>query len=121
MRPPTCGVTVTDSKAIFLPISSRYFGTSCDVAFTTVTSGGGIVGAACTFCLLQPAMSNSAADAVNAKSFLRRTAVLSAEYMPNPRCKKFSYYGNVANRGTDSTFIANAATSCGTRSPEQVR
>src|ERR1700758_5515279 len=46
MRPPTCGVTVTDSKAAFLPISSRYLGTSCAVAFTTVTNGAGVAGAA---------------------------------------------------------------------------
>ena len=31
IRPPTCGVTVTDSNAAFLTISSRYFGTSCAV------------------------------------------------------------------------------------------
>ena len=45
IRPPTCGVTVTDSNAAFLPISSRYFGTYCAVAFATVTSGGGVAGA----------------------------------------------------------------------------
>ena len=56
----TCGVTVTDSKAAFLPISSRYLGTSCAVALTTVTSGGGMAGgAACTLPLLQAAAVNS--------------------------------------------------------------
>ena len=47
MRPATWGVTVTDSKAPLRPISSRYTGTSRDVAAATVTSGAiGIGGAA---------------------------------------------------------------------------
>jgi hypothetical protein len=36
-------MTLTDSKAKFRPISSRYRGTSCAVAFATVTRGGGKV------------------------------------------------------------------------------
>src|SRR5215469_10616160 len=60
MRPPTCGVTVTDSNAVLCPISSRYFGTSCAVAFTTVTSGGGMAGgAACALLRLQAVLVTS--------------------------------------------------------------
>src|ERR1700676_3907051 len=39
MRPGTCGVTVTDSNAPFRPISSRYVGTSREMARVAVTSG----------------------------------------------------------------------------------
>src|ERR1700719_3721282 len=82
LRPPTCGVTVTDSKAAFLPISSKYFGTSCAVALTTVTSGAGIAGAAaCTLLRLQPAVANRSAAASPSRPYRRFEVVLTVMFM----------------------------------------
>jgi hypothetical protein len=79
---PTCGVTVTDSKAAFLPISSKYFGTSCAVALTTVTSGAGMAGAAaCTLLRLQPAVANSSAAASPSRPYRRFEVVLTVMFM----------------------------------------
>jgi hypothetical protein len=67
---------VTDSNAAFQPISSSYFGTSCAVAFTTVTSGGGMAGAAaCPLLRLHAAVINSAA-AANTGSPARENGLL---------------------------------------------
>src|ERR1700733_8645872 len=76
MRPPTCGVTVTASKAALRPISSRYRGTSCAAAFTTETSGNGIAGAACTLPLLHASVAPSAsAVAANIRFRLRNVFI----------------------------------------------
>src|SRR6516164_5974957 len=86
MRPATCGVTVTDSKAAFLPISSKYLGTSCAVAFTTVTSGGGMEGAACTRLLLHAAVVSSTSTSAAAARcpFRKVTSVFTIVFIGHP-------------------------------------
>src|SRR5580658_2186852 len=98
MRPPTWGVTVTDSKAAFLPISSKYLGTSCAVALTTVTSGAGMAGAAaCTLLRLQPA-ANSSNAASPSRPYRRFEVVLTVMFMAilNLNLKGFLTYAEVA-------------------------
>src|ERR1700722_19025115 len=77
MLPLTCGVTVTDSKAAFLPISSRYRGTSCATAGTAVTRGRGIAGAAWTLPLLQAIVASSTVTARASFALRKETLVLS--------------------------------------------